>query len=172
MNNDLTIIKISLKPQWSIAETVIQQPVWLQNWYFSVPAKLDPDFQQMASLCSNKPITCQILKVMVYFSVYITFNEIIHLQKNLSKDSFCVFQKATGPNCYYGVVKEEVYYSLLHALSAETLQHLEYLNEDEFRCLLSGDPKNRELISCVGNSSLIDIFIVWYYSRQREWANS
>lgn len=96
---------------------------------------------------------------MIYFSVYITFNEIIHLKKSLSRDSFCMFQTREGPECYYGIVKEEVYHPFLEAMSAETLQQLEYLSENEFSRLFGTDKKSDHLISWIGNRRLIDPFI-------------
>jgi hypothetical protein len=52
---------------------------------------------------------------------------------------------------FYGVVVENNYHTLLHALSAETLEELEYMTENEFQqvckdCVASQLFGNRELV--------------------------
>lgn len=92
---------------------------------------------------------------MVYFVADITYNEIIRLQKNLPDHTYCLFQTSTGKSVYYGVVKEMVYHTLLHTLSAETLEQLEYLSEEEFGRLISGQDR----INCIGSNTVIARFI-------------
>jgi hypothetical protein len=89
---------------------------------------------------------------MVYFSVHISFNEIVHLQKSVSTEYFCICYTGQGTDLYYGAVLDEAFHSMLHALAAETLEHLEYLTEDEFRGLFK-----QENIACTGNKKLIEV---------------
>jgi hypothetical protein len=89
---------------------------------------------------------------MVYFSVHISFNEIVHLQKTISTDHFCLCNTGGGTDFYYGAVLDEAFHSMLHALAAETLEELEYLTEDEFKALFE-----QENIACTGNKKLIEV---------------
>jgi hypothetical protein len=54
-------------------------------------------------------------------------------------------------DCYYGVVPENNYHTLLHALSAETLEGLEYMNENEFDEVC----KQAEVSKLFGNRELL-----------------
>jgi hypothetical protein len=70
---------------------------------------------------------------MVYFCVRISHNEILNLQQKLDEDNFCLVCFEASSDEHYGVVREGYYNDLLHILSAETLEELEYLTANEFR---------------------------------------
>ena len=89
---------------------------------------------------------------MVYFTVYISHNEIVNLQRHLSSQIYCLLQPDPATECFYGVVVESHYHTLLHALSAETLEKLEYMNETEFRQARNDPPRS----PIIGNRELID----------------
>jgi hypothetical protein len=89
---------------------------------------------------------------MVYFTVYISHNEIVNLQRHLGSDTYCLLRPDPAAECFHGIVVEAYYHTLLHALSAETLERLEYMNESEFRQVVS-DPGTWQAI---GNRELID----------------
>jgi hypothetical protein len=89
---------------------------------------------------------------MVYFSVHISHNEIVHLQQHLNDQTYCLMQPDPSTDLFYGVVLENNYHTLLHALSAETLEGLEYLNESEFQQLCKG----LDAFQFFGNRELAD----------------
>jgi hypothetical protein len=90
---------------------------------------------------------------MVYFVVIINYNEIVQIQKNLPSHTYCLFQSEGSQ--YYGAVDEISYQSLLHTLTAETLENLEYLNEEEFSRFIS----SRKTTNCIGSNRVIAKFI-------------
>ena len=75
--------------------------------------------------------------LMVYFTVPISHNEIVNLRRHLSDQNYCLIQLGAASG-FYGIVVENSYHTLLHALSAETLERLEYLNENEFQHAYEG----------------------------------
>jgi hypothetical protein len=90
-------------------------------------------------------------KSCIYFSVHITYNEYIQLQKSLASDVFCIFRTDEQTNLYYGAIYEEAFHSLLYALEAETLEKLEYLGDNEFQLMAKG-----ERCTVTGNEKLLE----------------
>jgi hypothetical protein len=90
--------------------------------------------------------------LMVYFTVHISHNEIVNLQQHLSNQTYCLMQVDPSTDCFYGVVLERNYHTLLHALAAETLEMLEYMNESEFRQVC----KDSAAFQLFGNKELIE----------------
>lgn len=86
---------------------------------------------------------------MVYFSVHITLKEIVHLQKTIPTEYFCLCHKGQETDFHFGAIMDEAFHSMLHALDTETLEQLEYLSEDEFKDLLEQN------IVCTGNKKFI-----------------
>ena len=87
---------------------------------------------------------------MVYFCVRIPHNEIVNLQQKLHDDNFCLVCFEANSDKHYGVVRESYYNDLLHILSAETLEQLEYLTVNEvLQQFADGEPS-----LCFGNRKL------------------
>lgn len=89
---------------------------------------------------------------MVYFCVHIPHNEIINLQQQLHEDNFCLVCFEANSDEHYGVVRESNYNDLLHILSAETLEQLEYLTVNELRQQFG----NRQPLQFFGNRQLLE----------------
>jgi hypothetical protein len=85
---------------------------------------------------------------MVYFFVSLSHNELQQFKKGINRLSFCLVRR---DNLFYGCVPEAVYPELLEILSAETLQHLEYLDEKEFSEIIN----SVDATDFLGNTELL-----------------
>lgn len=85
---------------------------------------------------------------MIYFTVYLTFNEVVKLKNALDHNCFCLLEHDSGE--YVGVVTLSCYDPLIDTLTAECLLGLEYLQEHEFEKLRKMQPTYR-----LGNMSLL-----------------
>jgi hypothetical protein len=87
---------------------------------------------------------------MVYFAVYMTFNEIVKLKKALDQNCFCLLEKDNVGE-YVGVVTTSCYNLLINSMSGECLLTLEYLEEGEFRKIMDSLVTHK-----AGSLSLLD----------------
>jgi hypothetical protein len=110
-----------------------------------------PVFTTVTANLISRPIHFNPKFLMVYFTVHISHNEIVHLQRHLNDENYCLMQFDPTADCFYGVVLESSYHTLLHALSAETLERMEYMNENEFQQVCTGATASKFF----GNGGLI-----------------
>ena len=75
-------------------------------------------------------------------------HELSTLQNNLPVEEFCIVKVSAEKN-FYGVMNDELHSKFLDILSGETLEQLEYLDENDFRNL---DYDRSDLI---GNEELL-----------------
>ena len=80
-------------------------------------------------------------------------DEIVALQKYLPADEYCLIN-FPEEKIVYGIMSEQLHTKFMDIVSGETLECLEYLDEEELR-KVSKDEK-REVL---GNESLIDEFL-------------
>jgi hypothetical protein len=73
---------------------------------------------------------------MLFFKCRISLNEITALERNLPQDIYCISRDKLD-QFHYGVIRSSGFNKLLNVLSGETLEDLEYLNDDEFRNVVS-----------------------------------
>ena len=89
---------------------------------------------------------------MLFFKCRISFNELVGLEKQLPSEQYCISTDRLD-EYHYGVIKVGAFNKLLNVLSGETLQELEYLNEDEFRHVISNLRNNKAAFR--GNQELL-----------------
>ncbi|HUQ64896.1 MAG TPA: hypothetical protein VM101_02000 [Flavitalea sp.] len=75
-------------------------------------------------------------------------NEVAALQKYMPPGEYCIIH-ITEENIWCGVISDEHHSKFIDILSGETLEQLEYLDEDEFRNII----KDKQF-SVVGNRDL------------------
>jgi hypothetical protein len=88
---------------------------------------------------------------MVYFTIRLSFNEIVQLRKQVDEQLFCLIQLNEN-GLHAGVISDFGYSSLINHLSGESLQQMEYLDEEEF-CQLR--PSESSVINFFGNRKLV-----------------
>lgn len=89
---------------------------------------------------------------MLFFKCRPSLNELVAMEKYLPEETYCITREKFE-EYYYGVIRVTMFNKLLNVLSGETLEHLEYLNDDEFRDILSHLKFNN--IPFLGNRELL-----------------
>jgi|SRR4051812_2336076 hypothetical protein len=90
---------------------------------------------------------------MLYFFINITPNELILIQKTLTKGSFCLFQLQSGTSRYYGLIRKAVQEEFTAMLTADTREHLEYLDKQVFKHFFLQNMS--DTIYSIGNRGLL-----------------
>ena len=90
---------------------------------------------------------------MLIFKCCFSAREMEEIRSALPGDGYCVVSNAGDRMCY-GAINDEIYNQFMDVLSGETLEQLEYLDEDEFRRVLKGFSSP----VFVGNRALVEEF--------------
>lgn len=90
---------------------------------------------------------------MLLFRCAFTHNELTSLKNSLPKDGYCIVGEP-GERDYYGVIRAVLHERLMDVLSGETLELLEYVDEEEFKAFLS----TGENLEIIGEPELIKGF--------------
>ena len=87
---------------------------------------------------------------LLIFKCALQHSEIDAIQKSLPADEYCIVS-VPEQKISYGVMNEDLHSRFMDVLSGETLEHLEYLDEKEFKKVV--DVKRSKVI---GNVGLLD----------------
>lgn len=71
---------------------------------------------------------------MLIFKCFFTAREIGAIAQEMPGDGYCIMRRP-GEQIFFGIVVEEWYGAFMDLLSGETLEQLEYLDEEEIRRL-------------------------------------
>jgi len=70
---------------------------------------------------------------MIYIYLKIEPKELQSLLRRIPPNQICLFPVERGAEYFAGIIEEEVYTTFIHTLTAQTLQELEYLEEEELK---------------------------------------
>ena len=87
---------------------------------------------------------------MILFKCVFTEKEFSSLQTTLSADDFCI-TRLPANDFFYGIIDDRLHASFMDILSGETLERLEYLDEEDIREVLAG----RDDYELIGNKDMM-----------------
>lgn len=86
----------------------------------------------------------------MFFKCYFQQSELTTLQNYLSQDEFCIIHVPVEKFCY-GIMTDEFHSKFMDILSGETLEKLEYLDENDFKNMVSNSKTG-----IIGNEDLFN----------------
>ncbi|MBL7700329.1 MAG: hypothetical protein JNK79_19345 [Chitinophagaceae bacterium] len=92
---------------------------------------------------------------MLFFSLLLSHNDLQLLRQQLSSEKYCLIETDTS-RLFYGILQEIFFNEFISILSSDALQHLEYLDVDEFKTLIRSRSPHHDLVVHEGSQELFD----------------